>query len=78
MAEMYGTRPSELLAVSDPWLAFCLDESLFVKLALHRQEAGRDNRYRPQGFDPPHAADAVRIPWGGEGPDPLSRAGASI
>jgi hypothetical protein len=79
MAEMYGTRPSELVGVTEPWLAFCLDEALFVKLSLHRQDAQRDTgRYREHGFDPPETTDTIRVPWGGDGPDPLAAAGASL
>lgn len=39
MAEMFGVRPSCLLSVDEPWLAFQLDEALFVKLRLAQAEA---------------------------------------
>jgi hypothetical protein len=72
MAEAYGTRPSELLGVDGHWIAFCLDEALFARLALARDEQrdGR-SRYRPQGFDLPPVQVRAKIPWAGEGPDPL-------
>lgn len=70
MAETYGTRPSELLGVSDSWLAFCVDEAIFIKLASERQ--GGDGGYRPEGFGPPDHREAISVPWGGEGPDPLA------
>lgn len=72
MAEMYGTRPSELLGVSDPWLGFCLDEALFVRHRLHLNEK-RAGAFRPDGYGPPGRRDLTVIPWGGDGPDPLAR-----
>jgi hypothetical protein len=71
MAETYGTRPSELLGVSEPWAAFCLDEALFVRRALFLAEERGERRFRPDGYDPPAKDELVGIPWGGSEPDPL-------
>lgn len=65
MAEMFGTRPSQLLSLDEPGLAFYVDEALFVKLQLHRQEeADRERRgTAPRGirrFGPP--AEAFDLP----------------
>lgn len=38
MAEAYGTRPSSLLGLSDPWVSFCVDEALFFRLKQHERE----------------------------------------
>jgi hypothetical protein len=78
MAETYGTRPSELLK---SWPAFCLDEALFVKLALHRDSLSEQDgasSFRPDGYDPPARDELVHIPWQGEGPDPLAGTGAAL
>lgn len=76
MAEEYGTRPSELLGIADPWAAFCVDEALFVRrrLWLQENEAG-SGRYRPDGYDPPDRRALTAIPWGGPGADPLAQVG---
>ncbi|HLB03868.1 MAG TPA: hypothetical protein VJK66_02515 [Gaiellaceae bacterium] len=72
MAEAFGSRPSELLGVCDPWAAFCLDEALFVRHRLALSDDGEAGpRFRAGGFSPPSATDLRKIPWGGEGPDPL-------
>lgn len=73
MAETYGTRPSELLAVSEPYAAFALDEALFVRyrLFLNEQRGDSRRRFAPQGYDPPPAKVRAAIPWHGDGPDPL-------
>lgn len=59
MAEMFGTRPSRLLDIDDPRLAFQVDEALFVKLRLAQQEEReRDPSGAPRGiqkFPPPDA-----------------------
>jgi len=68
MAEAYGTRPSELLA---SWPAFCLDEALFVRHRIALADEGGESRFRPDGYDPPDVKDRRKIPWGGDGPDPL-------
>lgn len=71
MAETYGTRPSELLGVREPWDAFCLDQALFVRHRLWLNEQQGEKRFRPDGYGPPAEKDLVSIPWGGDGPDPL-------
>ena len=80
MAEAYGTRPSELLGVGDRTLGFLLDEALFVRHRLWLAEQHENDRsdYRPGGYDPPDRAASIRVPWGGDGPDPLSAAGAAL
>jgi hypothetical protein len=75
MAKMYGTRPSEILGVSDPYAAFCLDHALFAKLTHFLAEENGERTYRPQGYDPPAKDVLTRIPWQGDGPDPLSASG---
>ena len=78
MAEAYGTRPSELLGVSDHWLSYCLDEAVFVRrqVALEKNRPG-GRRFAPQGYDPPPAKVRAQIPWHGDGPDPLRDGGPS-
>ncbi len=72
MAETYGTRPSELVGVSESWPAFCLDEALFVAYRLFlNEQRGEDSRYQPEGYEPPATKELLDIPWGGSEPDPL-------
>lgn len=73
MAHRFGTRPSELLGLTDPWVAFCLDEALFVRHAVWVDEQQRPGgRFRPGGYEPPQGRALQSIPWGGGGPDPMS------
>lgn len=73
MAKMYGTRPSDLLGVRDPYEAFCLDHACFVKLAdyLADEQPDGGRRFRPGGYEMPAASVRASVPWSGPGPDPL-------
>lgn len=74
MARAYGTRPSELLDMADPWLAFCVDEALFVRHAVWVDEQRPGGRaFRPDGYEPPDNRALRTIPWGGSGDDPLAK-----
>lgn len=59
MAEMFGVRPSTLLSLDEPGLAFQVDEALFVRLRLAQQEERdrqRHGKVAPRGirrFGPP-------------------------
>jgi hypothetical protein len=75
MAERFGTRPSVLLDVDDTWAAFCIDQALHLKAAIaDREDSGEPG---PTQLGPPSKADLARIPWRGEGPDPLAGGGES-
>jgi hypothetical protein len=74
MAETYGTRPSEIVGLSEPWAAFTFDEALFIRYRLHLADQEDDAGGRPSGvrkFDPPPRQVRVKIPWAGKGADPL-------
>lgn len=76
IAERFGTRPSVLLAVDEPWSAYCLDEALALKAA--NADAATNPDHDPgfqQRLGSPSKADLARIPWAGEGPDPLAQEG---
>lgn len=46
MAETYRTRPSALLAIADPWAAYCLDEALYLRLRLDDAQGEGDDADR--------------------------------
>lgn len=66
MAESYGTRPSELLGLEDPWTAFCLDEALTLRLSREREGDDQNGFSHPDsaegefdGMSPEQIAEAV-------------------
>lgn len=61
MAEAYGTRPSSLLGLSDPWVAFCLDEALFLRLKQHERERIDEVTAGATGDRPPPPSSIQRI-----------------
>lgn len=66
-----------MLAVDDPWAAYCLDEALALKAA--NADAGTDGEQGAgfqQRLGPPTRSELARIPWAGDGPDPLAEPGA--
>lgn len=46
MAQQYNARPSELMALEDPYTAFCLDEA--CAYILRRLKEGESPIYRKQ------------------------------
>lgn len=75
VAERFGTRPSVLLHVDDPWAAYCVDEALALVAANADAEQDPEQAGSSQRLGPPSKADLARIPWRGEGPDPLAQEG---
>jgi hypothetical protein len=75
VAERFGTRPSVLLAVDEPWAAYCVDEALALVAANADSESDPARAGASQQLGPPSKADLARIPWRGEGPDPLAQEG---
>lgn len=72
VAERFGTRPSVLLAVDEPWAAYCVDEALALRAAnADAVERGEDPAEAQPRLGRPSKAELARIPWRGEGPDPL-------
>lgn len=61
MAETFGTRPSTVLGIDDPELAFYVDDALFVKLRVTQRDARERQRQGGQEpgirrFGPPDGA----------------------
>jgi hypothetical protein len=73
VAERFGTRPSVLLRVDEPWAAYCVDEALALVAANADSESDPEHAAASQRLGPPSKADLARIPWAGEGPDPLAQ-----
>jgi hypothetical protein len=68
MAQAYATRPSELLGLDDPYVAFCLDEALYVRVATERPDGdgnAGDAADVPDGawaLNPPRPEEVAQLP----------------
>ena len=56
VSRLQGKPPSEVLGVGCPWCAYCLDEALLVREAIHNQS----RQDQPSDPDPAAVEDHYR------------------
>ena len=60
-AKRYGQRPSSIIGIHDPYVAYCFDSALAYRMTLSENPAPSDNTPTRQGRPRPRGRRDMRI-----------------